>query len=86
MDWSAKGPLHAPTEHTPDRDPGEAPLEDEALHREQRLLVDALLTAEGPAFAKTRFRESGLADSEWATDRWDDAMLATAMAIARKWD
>ena len=62
-----------------------APLEDDFLHTQQRALAEVLETSQGVEAARALLEGSPLANSDWRVEHWDDAMLETAMAIAKKW-
>ncbi|NID11279.1 multinuclear nonheme iron-dependent oxidase [Fibrivirga algicola] len=61
------------------------PLENHRLYTHQLELSAILETAVDVQQAKRRLAESSLANSEWEVERWEPAMLETAVAIARKW-
>ncbi|WP_310587269.1 multinuclear nonheme iron-dependent oxidase [Fibrella aquatilis] len=61
------------------------PLTDAALHAQQRTLATILETATDYQQAQTRLASSELAHTAWQPERWQPAMLETAIAIAQKW-
>lgn len=61
------------------------PLEDEALHTQQRQLAGILETANDYRCAQARLAASSLAHSAWAVETWEPHLLETAIAIAQKW-
>lgn len=63
----------------------EKPYEDLALYQEQLELSTILETARDVHEAKTRLLNSGLANSYWEVEHWEDAMLETVVKIAQKW-
>ncbi|MBC8152492.1 MAG: DUF692 family protein [Bacteroidetes bacterium] len=65
--------------------PSSMPLEDDDLHWQQRELATILETAADYRQARALLATSGLAHSAWEIERWEPAMLETAMAIAQKW-
>ncbi len=64
---------------------GVLPLEDACLYQQQRELATILETSVDYRDAQTRLAASGLAQSAWEIERWEPAMLETALAIAQKW-
>ena len=64
--------------------PAEIP-EDDDLYQQQMQLSYILETAPDVEQARVLLSNSVLAHSEWAVEKWDNAMLATAMQIAQKW-
>ena len=61
------------------------PAEDLLLHAQQTELSTILETAVDYRHAQTLLAGSGLANSDWQTEKWDPYMLETALAIAQKW-
>jgi len=61
------------------------PLENHRLYTQQIELSVILETAADAKQAHLRLADSSLANSEWEVERWEPAMLETAVAIARKW-
>jgi len=59
--------------------------EDDDLYQQQMQLSYILETAPDVEQARVLLSNSVLAHSEWAVEKWDNAMLATAMQIAQKW-
>lgn len=74
-------PFEPPTSRTPDS----TPFSDATLLAQQRELATILETAVDYAQAHQMLRVSTLANSAWAVEKWDSAMLETAVAIAQKW-
>jgi uncharacterized protein (UPF0276 family) len=62
-----------------------APLVDPQLEHEQAILADILEQAADYQDARDQLLNSPLARSPWQVERWDPAMLETAVAIAKKW-
>ena len=62
-----------------------SPYEEEALFQEQQILSNILETAISVQDARRMFKQDGLKDSDWQTDKWADHMLDTAIQIAQKW-
>lgn len=62
-----------------------APLEDDELYQQQRMLSDILETSDSLSSVQAALQTSTLADSAWGLPNWDTAMLETAWLIARKW-
>jgi len=65
-------------------DDGPAP-EDELLYQQQRELSQILESGMSHVEAIHALSRSSLAHTAWDIERWDPAMLETAMQIARKW-
>nr|WP_293843703.1 DUF692 family multinuclear iron-containing protein [uncultured Arsenicibacter sp.] len=65
--------------------PAVHPLEDETLARQQQHLTTILETAPTPHEARQLLDASALAHSDWGIERWQPAMLETALKIAQKW-
>jgi uncharacterized protein len=61
------------------------PVEDLPLYEQQMLLSDILENANNYEEAKLHFQQSSLANSAWEIEKWDNAMLETALHIAQKW-
>lgn len=61
------------------------PLENHQLYRQQLELSAILETATDVREAQVRLADSSLANSDWAVEQWEPAMLETAVAIAQKW-
>lgn len=61
------------------------PLADAGLQAQQRELSTILETAVDYAQAHQLLLVSTLANSAWAIEQWEPAMLETAVAIAQKW-
>ncbi|SFE65770.1 multinuclear nonheme iron-dependent oxidase [Spirosoma endophyticum] len=61
------------------------PVEDTFLFAQQRTLATILETAIDTRQAQTLLATSSLANSDWAIEQWEPAMLETALAIAQKW-
>lgn len=64
--------------HTP-------PLQDKLLHKQQLELSAILETATSCEHAKQLLHLSGLANTDWQAEKWEDYMLEMAVAIAQKW-
>jgi uncharacterized protein len=62
-----------------------APLEDESLDHQQRLLSEILENSVNYNDAGNRLRSSSLVNTSWEVEKWQPAMLETAIAIAQKW-
>jgi hypothetical protein len=80
-------PTHLPNHFEPpaSRLSNYLPLEDAHLYSQQRELSTILETASDYKQAQTRLAASSLAHSAWDVERWEPAMLETAVAIAQKW-
>ena len=61
------------------------PVEDMFLFAQQRTLATILETAIDAQQAQIMLASSSLANSGWAIEQWEPAMLETALAIAQKW-
>ena len=61
------------------------PFSDTVLLAQQRELASILETAVDYVQAHQMLLVSTLANSAWAVEKWDSAMLETAVAIAQKW-
>lgn len=62
-----------------------APVTDDQLLSQQRLLSDILETAGNYEKAKGMLQSSTLADTDWRVENWSPYMLETAISIAQKW-
>lgn len=62
-----------------------APMEDEALYQQQRLLASILESADSFDGAHQQLLNSSLAGTPWQVEAWDAAMIETAVKIAQKW-
>ena len=67
------------------RIPDSTPFDDVTLLAQQRELASILETAVDYVQAHQMLLVSTLANSAWAVEKWDSAMLETAVAIAQKW-
>lgn len=65
--------------------PDAVPYEDADLYAQQVWLAEILETATDYRQARQWLAESSLANSAWEVERWEPAMLETAIAIAQKW-
>ncbi|OIN58769.1 hypothetical protein BLX24_13835 [Arsenicibacter rosenii] len=81
---SVQGPAPAFRPETPVELPAQ-PLEDETLAWQQQHLTTILETAGSAHEARQQLAASPLAHSDWGTERWQPAMLETALRIAQKW-
>lgn len=61
------------------------PLENHRLHNQQIELSTVLEKSINATQAQLQLAQSSLANSEWEVERWEPAMLETAISIARKW-
>jgi len=62
-----------------------SPLEDEILDDQQRQLSGILENAKSFGDAIAHLKSSALAGTAWEVEKWEPAMLETAIAIAQKW-
>ncbi len=65
--------------------PDSAPFNDTTLLAQQRELTTILETAVDYVQAHQMLLVSTLVNSAWGVEKWDSAMLETAVAIAQKW-
>ncbi len=64
----------------------ESRLEDGSLREEQTAILDILCDADSAAAAKASLmRHPLIAGTAWRPERWDTAMVDTAMQLGRKW-
>ena len=61
------------------------PLEDNVLHAQQLQLSHILETAKDYKDAQNLLAISDLAHTDWHIEQWQQYMLETVLAIARKW-
>jgi len=61
------------------------PIESKALHQQQMQLSKILENAMDYRNAQQLLASSDLKNTAWEVEKWDNAMLETAVAIAQKW-